>query len=216
MSLAAKERPIHRLSQHHPPAVLLAGVLALLVFVAPSYASLAAPVLTSPGSGVSVNAAPVFQWNAVPGADHYSFQVAATNSFSPFLYSVDTQNTRATIDKVLQNKTYYWRVQAVTAAGAKGPWSSVRSFVMAWSQQAQPQSPLQNATITYPNPLLLNWTAVPGADTYELTVARHADLTNPIDNTMPVTTEATAYALPERPDRRHLLLGRDAGRRGGP
>ena len=168
------------------------------MFVAPSYGSLAAPVLTSPGSGVSVNAAPVFQWNAVPGADHYSFQVAATNSFSPFLYSVDTQNTRATVDKVLQNKTYYWRVQAVTAAGAKGPWSSVRSFVMAWSQQAQPQSPLQNATITYPNPLLLNWTAVPGADTYELTVARHADLTNPIDNTMPVTTEATAYALPER------------------
>ena len=36
------------------------------------------------------------------------------------------------------------------------------------------------------------------------------DLTNPIDNTMPVTTEATAYALPERLHRRHLLLGRDA------
>ena len=108
-------------------------MVALLVVVAPSYATLAAPNPLSPGSGASVGSVPVFNWSAVSGADHYQFQIAATNTFSPALYSIDTRNTRAALSDVLQNKTYYWRVRAMTATNGGGAWSAVRSVVMAWN-----------------------------------------------------------------------------------
>ena len=167
------------------------------MFVAPSYAALPAPTLTGPGSGLSVSSVPVFTWNAVAGADHYQFQIAATNTFSPALYSIDTQNTRATLSDLLQNKTYYWRVRAMTSAGGGGTWSLARSMVMAWMATANPTTPADNSSITYPDPLLLNWSAVPGAETYRLTVASNPDLSSPVGGT-PVTTQASAYALQSR------------------
>ena len=103
-------------------------MLALLVVVAPSYATLAAPNPLSPGSGASVDSVPVFSWSAVSGADHYQFQIAATNTFSPALYSIDTRNTQAALSDVLQNKTYYWRVRAMTATNGGGAWSVTRSM----------------------------------------------------------------------------------------
>ncbi len=167
------------------------------MFVAPSYAALSAPVLTGPSSGLSVSSVPVFTWNAVPTADHYQFQIAATNTFSPALYSIDTQNTRATLSDLLQNKTYYWRVRAMTAAGAGGTWSLTRSMVMAWTATPNPTTPADMSSITYPDPLLLNWSAVPGAENYRLTVASNPDLSSPVGGT-PVTTQASAYALESR------------------
>src|SRR4029079_2842238 len=138
-------------------------MLALLVVVAPSYATLAAPNPLSPGNGVSVDSVPVFSWSAVAGADHYQFQIAATNSFTPALYSIDTANTRTALTDVLLNKTYYWRVRAVTGGtnGVAGAWSVTRSLVMNWNAKADPTTPADGATITYPDPLLLNWSAIP-------------------------------------------------------
>jgi hypothetical protein len=61
---------IRRLSRHRRPTVLVGALLALLVIAAPSYATLAAPKPSSPGSGVTVDNAPTFVWSAVSGADH--------------------------------------------------------------------------------------------------------------------------------------------------
>jgi hypothetical protein len=167
------------------------------VFVAPGYAALAAPNAVSPANGASVNGVPIFRWSAVSGADHYQFQIAATNTFSPALYSIDTKNTRATLTHTLQNKTYYWRVRAVGAGSSNGPWSGTFSTVMAWSGQATPTSPATGSSITYPHPLLLNWTSVPGAEKYRLTIASDPALSNPVGGT-PITTQASAYALQQR------------------
>jgi hypothetical protein len=172
-------------------------MLALLVVVAPSYATLAAPNPLSPGSGASVDSVPVFSWSAVSGADHYQFQIAATNTFSPALYSIDTRNTQAALSDVLQNKTYYWRVRAMTATNGGGAWSVTRSMVMNWSDKADPTTPADGASITYPDPLLLNWTAIPGAEKYRVTVASDQALTTPVSG-FPVTTQASAYALQSR------------------
>ncbi len=172
-------------------------MVALLVVVAPTYATLAAPNPLSPGSGASVDSVPVFNWSAVSGADHYQFQIAATNTFSPALYSIDTKNTRAALTDLLQNKTYYWRVRAMTAANGGGAWSATRSMVMNWSDKADPTTPADGASITYPDPLLLNWTAIPGAEKYRVTVATDPGLSSVV-NGFPVTTQASAYALPTR------------------
>lgn len=172
-------------------------MVALLVVVAPTYAALAAPNPLSPGSGASVDSVPVFNWSAVSGADHYQFQIAATNTFSPALYSIDTKNTRAALTDLLQNKTYYWRVRAMTAANGGGAWSATRSMVMNWSDKADPTTPADGASITYPDPLLLNWTTIPGAEKYRVTVATDPGLSSVV-NGFPVTTQASAYALPTR------------------
>lgn len=192
---------IRRLSRPHRPTILFAALVALLVVVAPSYATLSAPSPQSPGNGASVGAVPVFTWTAVPGADHYQFQIATTSTFSPFLYSIDTKNTRAALNDVLLNKAYYWRVRAVAAGtnGAAGRWSATRSLVMAWSAKAEPTTPIDGASITYPDPLLLNWTAIQGAEKYRLTVATDPSLASAsVVSGFPVTTQASAYALPSR------------------
>jgi hypothetical protein len=174
-------------------------MVALLVVVAPSYATLTAPSPLSPANSGSVDSVPVFNWTAVAGADHYQFQIAATNTFSPALYSFDTRNTRAALTDALQNKTYYWRVRAMTAGGVGGAWSPTRSMVMNWSDKAEPTTPADGASITYPDPLLLNWTAVPGAEKYRVVLATTPDLSSQVTGTeFPVTTQASAYALQSR------------------
>ncbi len=174
-------------------------MLALLVFVAPSYASLGAPTLTTPGVNPTVDAAPTFQWAAVAGADHYAFQLGGSTGFNPPQYSVSTKNTRVALTATIANGDYTWRVAAVTATGVQGPWSTVRSFTMDWADVAQPQSPADNATLTYPQPLLLDWTSVQGSPQYKLTISSSDPQqgVNQITGS-PITTSATAYAIPTR------------------
>ena len=157
----------------------------------------------------------MFTWQAVSGADHYVFQLGGASGFNPFQYAVDTKNTRVALLSALQAGDYTWRVAAVSSTGAQGAWSTVRGFTIDWSDTAAPQSPTDGASIVYPQPLLLNWATVPGAQEYRLTVSTAADLSTPVGGT-PVTTAASAYALTDAAAGRHLLLGRHADRRAEP
>jgi hypothetical protein len=169
------------------------------VFAAPSYGSLAAPTLTGPANGATTDAPPLFTWSAVSGADHYAFQLGGSTGFNPPQVSVSTKNARVALTSAIPNGTYTWRVAAVTAAGVQGPWSATRSFTQDWADVAQPQSPADGATLTYPEPLLLNWTAVAGAQEYQLAVSSSDPNqgANEISG-FPVTTAASAYSIPSR------------------
>ena len=145
---------------------------------APGYGSLSAPPLGAPVDGAAVDSLPVFTWGGVSGAAKYEFQLAGTTAFSPALIDLTTANRRATLTKVLGNDTYYWRVRAVTSTGTNGPWSSVRSLDFDWSDVAMPQSPGDGDTLTYPDPILLHWTSVPGAQRYEVNIATDSNLTS--------------------------------------
>ena len=70
---------------------------------------------------------------------------------------------------------------------------------MDWADVAQPQSPADNATLTYPQPLLLDWTSVQGSPQYQLTISSSDPQqgVNQITGS-PITTSATAYAIPTR------------------
>ena len=87
---------------------------------APGYGSLSAPVLGAPTNGATADSLPVFTWGAVSGAAKYEFQLAGTSAFSPTLTDLITANRRASLTTVLTNKTYYWRVRAVSSTGANG------------------------------------------------------------------------------------------------
>ena len=172
-------------------------LVALVAFTGSGYAALAAPNLTGPADGSTSQSPSVFTWQPVSGADHYVFQLGGASGFNPFQYAVDTKNTRVTLLSALQSGDYTWRVAAVSSTGAQGAWSTVRGFTIDWSDTAAPQSPTDGASIVYPQPLLLNWATVPGAQEYRLTVSTAADLSTPVGDT-PITTAASAYALTDR------------------
>lgn len=106
-------------------------------------------------------------------------------------------NTRYALTTTLASGTYYWRARAATAT-ASGAWSAVRSFTVDWSDVPLPQSPAMDANLTYPSALLLNWSGVKGAQTYQLTIAKDPDLQSIVDGyptaDEPTTTAATAYS----------------------
>jgi hypothetical protein len=163
---------------------------------------MSAPVLGAPADSATVDSLPAFTWGNVSGAARYEFQLAGTTAFSPALVDTTTANHRATLKTLLGNDTYYWRVRAVSSTNANGPWSNVRSFDYDWSDVATPQSPADGDPLTYPDPILLNWTSVPGAQKYEVKIANDSNLTSLVGgypvSTNPTDTAASAYSPTKR------------------
>src|SRR5438067_9153832 len=145
---AVKEHPILNSSRHIRPALAVA-MLSLLVFAAPSYATLAAPTPTGPSSGTVADAPPVFTWSAVTGADHYAFQLGGSAGFNPPQFSTSTRDTRVALTTAIASGDYTWRVAAVNVSGVQGPWSAVRSLTEVWSDKPSPISPAATASLAY-------------------------------------------------------------------
>ena len=174
-----------------------AAVAVALVLIAPAAAALSAPTLVGPPDGETVQALPAFGWNPVAGADHYEFEFSADTGFNSNLAAINTKNTRATLKTVVANGTYYWRVRAVTSAGALGPWSETRTLEMAWTARPSLLAPSNGATLSYPaDPFKLSWTTVPGASKYLVKLATDPALGSLIwSNGLPVETAATTFTL---------------------
>src|SRR5437868_14225229 len=100
---------------------LLATIVAMLCFAAPSYGSLAAPVGTTTTTGVPV---PAFSWTAVAGADHYIFELDSGATIGTPYVTISTKNTEATLTQTIADGPYTWRVRAVDASSNNGPWST--------------------------------------------------------------------------------------------
>jgi hypothetical protein len=173
-------------------AVLVAG----LVMVAPAASAPAAPAPTGPPDGYETAFLPTLEWNAVAGADHYVVEIGADPSFNPALFTISTKNTRAVADKTLPNGTYYWRVQAFDSAGVGSAWSAPMTVVKTWAGDTTLTSPANGATIEYPaTPLVLRWTATPGAAKYRVFIASDSSLATLVtDNAEPQDVQATNLA----------------------
>jgi hypothetical protein len=180
--------------------------MVLLTAASAGYAALSAPVASSPCGGTTVDRLGAFSWSGVSGAYQYEFQIAASANFqSPANSGQDdytTRNTRMSIFKTLPDGTYYWRVRSQTQnAAASSGWSATCAFTLSWTDTAALNSPADTATVSYPTPLVLDWSAVTGAAQYKVTVSQTPDLSNPVQtggNNFPVTTRATSYSPPTR------------------
>jgi hypothetical protein len=185
--------------------ILMQRVLLFLVltlaFPASAMAGLAAPTPRYPDDGASFTAVPAFGWSGVSGADHYALQVAADAKFDSPVGTggdgaIDTRNTWATMKKSLPNGKYWWRVRAVTKTGGVGPWSFGSAFRVAWVGQATPVSPVNGATISYPDNVTIKWNPVAGAAKYVLLVASDADLSSfDGEPVKPVETDTSSYTI---------------------
>ena len=156
----------------------------------------AAPGLLGPSDSESVDTMPAFAWTAVSGADHYEFEFSADPGFNSDIANVATRNTRASLPKVVANGDYWWRVRAVTAAGALGTWSDVHTLTMAWTAQPALLSPAEGETLVYPDDdFRLRWNVLPGAAEYSVTLATDPDLSSVVWASGPVETAATSFTL---------------------
>ena len=88
-----------------------------------------APTLSSPSNGATgVPTNPALNWNASSGATSYRLQVSTSNAFSTTVFDQSgIVSTSQVVSGLLNNTTYYWRVNASNAGGTSG-WSSIWSF----------------------------------------------------------------------------------------
>jgi uncharacterized protein (TIGR02145 family) len=88
-----------------------------------------APVLVSPANGAT--ASPTFTWNIAAGAATYHLQVSTNISFSSTVVDISSlTGTSKTVNTLLSNTLYYWRLAASNSVGVSA-WSSVWSFTTA-------------------------------------------------------------------------------------
>jgi len=182
--------------------ILLAATSWLLA--ADARGALRAAALSAPAGGARVEAPPPFSWRKVAGAAKYEFQLSADRAFSSRVLgrrngSRFTANTYATANKALANGTYHWRVRAIDAKARAGRWSRARSFTLAWQTPPKLLGPVDGRAVSWPTePLVLNWSPVPGAAKYLVTIATDPSLASPVvgSTRKPIETSGTVFALP--------------------
>lgn len=92
----------------------------------PEVASLFAPA--DAATDVPVNA--TLQWNVAANATSYTVQVSSTADFSSYILNqTNVLTTSQSLIGLMNNGTYYWRVQSNNAVGSAA-WSATRSFTV--------------------------------------------------------------------------------------
>lgn len=145
----------------------------------------AAPLLISPTNNSIVNTlTPYLAWYASVGATSYTVQISSLQNFSSIADSATTTSTNYYIPsgKLLNNITYYWRVNASNQFGSS-PWSSIWNFTTNMTVPLAPTliSPANGATGVLLTPTL-DWSDVSSATNYHVQVSYNATFTNIADS----------------------------------
>ena len=195
-----------------------ASLVVLMLFAAaPSYGSLTAPVATAPTNGGTFDTLPGVR--VEPGLGRGSVRVPARRRLRlrVDLHRRHDQERARDADRAAANGTYYWHVRAVNATGtAQSGWSATRSIVLNWSDVATPQSPTHGASLTYPQPVLLQ---LGGRAVRAAVLGQARQRRRPQHPGQRVPGDHQRDGVLRRPraaDHRHVLLERHAARRPGP
>ena len=155
--------------------------------------SLTLPVtLTSPpdeAPGIDTRNAHL-DWETLDGATSYQWQLDYDTDFSAVLSENSTKASSARLPALEPDTTYYWRVRATEPVIS--PWSAKWLFTTGLgSEVTAPElySPEAGASGVLLKPVF-QWSAIAGADSYELLVSTDPSLINP------TIAKIEAYALP--------------------
>jgi hypothetical protein len=160
-----------------------------------------APRLVSPAqNGSTTLLHPTLTWQAVAGAKTYIIEVASDSSFTTLIVNdkpitAPTVSYAMTTETLTYGQTYYWRVEALDAAGNTSPWSTPFQFTATVHL-----SPANGSSTTLVRPTFI-WQAVTGATQYQLQVASDTGFGNPVATytgtltrfTIPATSPAFSY-----------------------
>ena len=120
-------------------------------------------------------------WETLEGATSYQWQLDYDTDLSsvPSGFEDTTKASSARLPTLESGTTYYWRVKA--SAPVLSPWSDKWSFTTSLDTEAialRLESPQAGASGVPVKPVF-QWTAVAGADAYELLVSTDANCANP-------------------------------------
>ena len=153
-------------------------------------------VYSDTGTPVSTH----LSWEAVSGAISYRIQVSTNSAFSSLRVDDSTLTTTSKIASgLLNNTTYYWRVNAKGASGT-GAWSGPWDFITPTAaptlkSPAQNSVALQNATGAQ-IATTLGWNAVTGATYYHLQLSANPNFTSLlVDDSLINTTTRVVESL---------------------
>ncbi len=124
----------------------------------------------------------LLDWETLEGAGSYLWQISDGKTFSES--SIIAEGTTAAgsvkLNPLEKDGVYYWRIRAVTPL--LSPWSQTWSFTpQAIIELAAPllESPAAGA-VNVPVNTMFQWTAVDGADGYELEISTQYDFASPV------------------------------------
>jgi len=134
----------------------------------------------------------ILDWETLEGATSYEWQCDSDTDLTsvPDGFEGSTSASSARLPSLDPAATYYWRVRA--SAPVTSPWSEKRSFTTSLDTEAitlKPESPAAGA-VDVPVRPVFQWTAVIGAEAYELLVSTDADFGSP------AIVRSDEYALP--------------------
>lgn len=121
-----------------------------------------------------------FSWTAVMGAAGYKLEIATDDQFSNVVYSAETIKPHHTPPtRLAANDAYYWRVipfayHTSTANRVNGTTSETMVFRFAWSTPPtllEPPAQVSQSTPELRFVPRFSWTAVEGAQEYELQIS---------------------------------------------
>ena len=140
-----------------------------------------------------------FSWSPAIGinTDSYSIQVSTASTFSTTIVNQNgITGTSYNVSGLLNNTTYYWRVNAMNTYGT-GVWSTVWKMTTLPTAPASPvlESPLSGAVNVALSPTLA-WNSSTGAATYRIQVSTDAGFSAIIfDDSTPTATSKAIGSL---------------------
>ena len=149
--------------------------------------------LTNPLPDAVRHGTTVFRWQPKAYAASYDVELYKNNdttfSAANRVFGKNVKQTAYVWNEVIPSSTepYVWRVRTLDAVGNKGPWSAPRAFTNAVEEPVV-EGPASGTYLQGDN-ILLKWTAVPGASSYEVELMSPSG--SPSERT---DTKATAYA----------------------
>ena len=151
---------------------------------------LAAPVLSSPADGDDAQSVTgTLAWQQVTGAADYDLQISESSDFNT------TEVNETAISQLTYNfsgldfnKTYYWRVRASNSDG-KSAWADAWSFTTRMDAPTL-VAPADNSK-AIKAPVQFEWTAVAGAEFYDLQISRMQDFSVIFNSTTNISETST-------------------------
>jgi hypothetical protein len=142
-----------------------------------------APVLVFPANNstsITYNSFSI-QWNSIPNAVTYQYQISTTINFSNNVKSGNSSLTNQTITNLQPNTLYYWRVRGENTNGFS-PWSNAWSFTTVTTVMTTPTliSPTNNSIGVNYNSVNFSWNSTFGATEYIFEISQDQTFTNGI------------------------------------
>jgi hypothetical protein len=130
---------------------------------------LEAPTPTYPAAYIT-NRSPQFEWTAVADATSYEFMLTDETDLAVYFDQAEITTNGFSIAGAVfdQSKVYHWKVRAFASNSSPGAWSDIESFLI-FDPAIVPNLLAPTGYITTTTPLF-QWSAVPGAVSYELTI----------------------------------------------